>query len=189
MALYNKYKIMPYIPYNIIEYLAKNNENLWKILKYNTYDCLYEEDLTFEEKMNLIWSHQGDQENYNIFLTALVENSIPVEKTIIKLYKDFTVPTNHINGIALYEFDILYGGKISMIDYNGYPCNRGDVVEAEILATLNGVDVGGVGVLQFNHKKSSMSKSANNIGDNKSFTGTGLVMVVDISDTGEDTCQ
>ena len=40
MAMYNDFLSMPYIPYRIIEYLAYNNENLWKILKYNTYDCL-----------------------------------------------------------------------------------------------------------------------------------------------------
>ena len=61
MAYYNDYKSMPYIPYRIIEYLANNNENIWKILKYNTYDCLSKEDLTFDEKMKLIWSHEGNQ--------------------------------------------------------------------------------------------------------------------------------
>lgn len=186
MASYNKFEFMPYIPYRIIEYLAENNENLWKILKYNTYDCLYKDNLTFEEKMKLIWSHESDQENYHIFFTALVENMIPTEQTMVQLYKYYTVPKTPINSIALYEFDILYGGKISLIDYNGYPCNRGDVCEAEILSTLNGVEVGGVGRLEFNTKKSSMSKSGTNIGDNKNFTGTSLIMAIDISDVGDD---
>lgn len=190
MAIYNKYLTMPYIPYKIIEYLAKNNENLWKILKYNDYDCLSKDDLTFEEKMELIWSHENRQEDYNIFITDLIVDSIPNEKTIIKIYKYFTIPENNINANALYEFDILYGGKIAMIDYNGYPCNRGDVCEAEILSTLNGVDVGGVGMLEFNRRKSSMSKSGLNIGDNKNFTGTSLIMVTNISDIGDmGTCQ
>ena len=141
MAMYNKYISMPYIPYRIIEYLANNNENLWKILKYNTYDCLSEDDLTFEEKMELIWSHEANQEDYKIFLTALVENMIPVSGTIIKIYKEMTLPRNHINAVAGYEIDILYGGKIALVEYNGIPCNRGDVCEAEILSTLNGVEV------------------------------------------------
>ena len=51
MSMYNNFVSMPYIPYRIVEYLAYNNENLWKILKYNTYDCLSKNDLTFEEKM------------------------------------------------------------------------------------------------------------------------------------------
>ena len=185
MAMYNNYKAMPYIPYRIIEYLANNNENLWKILKYNTYDCLSEDDLTFEEKMELVWSHEANQEDYNIFLTALVENMIPVSGTIIKIYKEMTLPRNHINAVAGYEIDILYGGKIALVEYNGIPCNRGDVCEAEILSTLNGVEVDGVGKLEFSMKKLGSSRSSLNIGDNKSFTGTSLLMGVDISDIGD----
>ncbi len=185
MAMYNKYISMPYIPYRIIEYLANNNENLWKILKYNTYDCLSENDLTFEEKMELVWSHEANQEDYKIFLTALVENMIPVSGTIIKIYKEMTLPRNHINAVAGYEIDILYGGKIALVEYNGIPCNRGDVCEAEILSTLNGVEVDGVGKLEFSMKKLGSSRSSLNIGDNKSFTGTSLLMGVDISDIGD----
>ena len=51
MAMYNKYISMPYIPYRIIEYLANNNENLWKILKYNTYDFNEEQQFIFESIM------------------------------------------------------------------------------------------------------------------------------------------
>ena len=186
MAMYNNYKFMPYIPYRIIEYLAYNNENLWKILKYNTYDCLSNDDLTFDEKMQLVWSYQPNQEDYRIFFTALVENMIPTSETMIKIYKDITLPRSTVNAVAGYEIDILYGGKISLIDYNGIPCNRGDVCEAEILSTLNGVEINGVGKLEFNIKKLGSSRSALNIGDNKSFTGTSLIMGVDISDIGDD---
>lgn len=186
MAMYNDFISMPYIPYRIIEYLAYNNENLWKILKYNTYDCLSEEDLTFEEKMGLIWSHESNQEDYRIFFTALVENMIPTSETMLKIYKDITIPQSRVNAIAGYEFDILYGGKISLIEYNGVPCNRGDVCEAEILSTLNGVEIGGVGRLEFNIEKISASRSALNIGDNKNFTGTSLLLAIDISDIGDD---
>lgn len=186
MAMYNDFISMPYIPYRIIEYLAYNNENLWKILKYNTYDCLSEEDLTFEEKMGLIWSHESNQEDYRIFFTALVENMIPTSETMLKIYKDITIPQSRVNAIAGYEFDILYGGKISLIEYNGVPCNRGDVCEAEILSTLNGVEIGGVGRLEFNTQKISASRSALNIGDNKNFTGTSLLLAIDISDIGDD---
>ena len=96
-----------------------------------------------------------------------------------------TLPRNHINAVAGYEIDILYGGKISLIEYNGIPCNRGDVCEAEILSTLNGVEVDGVGKLEFSMKKLGSSRSSLNIGDNKSFTGTSLLMGVDISDIGD----
>ena len=186
MSMYNDFISMPYIPYRIIEYLAYNNENLWKILKYDTYDCLSQDDLTFEEKMSLIWSHEAKQEDYRVFFTALVENLIPTSETMLKIYKDITIPRSTVNAVAGYEIDILYGGKISLIEYNGVPCNRGDVCEAEILSTLNGVEIGGVGRLEFNTRKLSAARSSLNIGDNKSFTGTSLMLAVDISDIGDD---
>ena len=65
------------------------------------------------------------------------------------------------------------------------PCNRGDVCEMEILSTLNGVEIGEVGKLEFNTQRLSASRSALNIGDNKNFTGTSLMLVVDISATGD----
>ena len=71
------------------------------------------------------------------------------------------------------------------MEYNGIPCNRGDVVEAEILKTLNGADVGGVGMLQFNTKLSTASRSSLNLGNSKTFTGTSLVLSVELSDLGE----
>ena len=105
--LYNKYEFMPYIPYKIVEYLATNNENLWKILKYNDYDCLSKPNLTFEEKIALIWNTEGNQESYSIFFSQLVENMIPDSKSILKIYKVLTTPRNTIQAVGSYEFDIL----------------------------------------------------------------------------------
>ena len=39
-----------------MEYLALNEEIFWKVIKYNTYDALSKPDLTFQEKMALIWA-------------------------------------------------------------------------------------------------------------------------------------
>lgn len=188
MAVYNKYSVMPYIPYNVVQYLATHNENIWKILKYPTYDCLSKPDLTLDEKMELIWKGETHQDDYSVFFSALIEDMIWDERTILKVHRYYTVPKSNIFATALYEFDILYGGKIALIDYNGYPCNRGDVMEAEILSTLNGKEMDGVGVMEFNAQKSNMSKSMHNIGDNKQFTGQSIIMAIDISDVGEGEC-
>lgn len=182
--LFNKYKTMPLIPYRIVEYLALYNENIWKILKYDGYDCLSQDNLTFDEKLQLIWKREGNQQDYNIFFTQLVENMIIDSTTILKIYKALTTPRNTLTGVAAYEFDILYGGKISLIEYEGVPCNRGDVMETELLKTLNGADVGGVGELQFNVQLSTSSRSTLNLGNNKTFTGTSLILGVQLLDVG-----
>lgn len=189
MLSYNRYDSMPYIPYRVLEYLAYNNENIWKILKYDDYEALNHDPLTFEEKIQLIWK-TGRQENYRVFVSYLVEDLMTDSTTILKLFKYNTVPQNNIAAYATYEFNILYGGKIAMVNYNGIPCNRGDVVEREILKTLNGVEVGGVGTLQFNVQVSPIVRSSLNIGNNKTFEGTTLYMGVLLNGIGdsEDGC-
>ena len=40
--MYNSLSALPYIPYNILVYLARQDaaEDLWKLLKYNSHDAL-----------------------------------------------------------------------------------------------------------------------------------------------------
>ena len=87
--MYNSMSALPFIPYRIMKHLALNEEILWKLLKYNTYDALSRPDLTFQEKMALIWAKDDKQEKYNVFFTNLVEDAITDSKTIMKLYKFF----------------------------------------------------------------------------------------------------
>lgn len=186
MAQFNKYSQMPFIPYRITEYLANNNENIWKILKYDDYNCLDKPNLSFEEKMKLIWTNESDQENYRVFFSYLIENSMIESTTILKIFRPSTVPTSNIAGKSAYQFDILYGGKISVIEYRGIPCPRGDVIEHELLKTLNGKYVGGAGQLQFNTQVIGLSRSGLNLGNSKTFEGNSLVMGIVMDDIGEE---
>lgn len=188
MAAYNTFAQMPYIPYRIIEYLALNNENIWKLLKYGTYDAINKSNLSLDEKLAMVWKGQSDTENYNVFFGRLMEDAEPDSETILKIYKYISEPKNTIISNVCYEFDILYGGKLSVIDYFGIPCNRGEVFETELLHTLNGKSVGGVGMLQFNRQLSAFSKSSLNLGNNKTYTGNSLIMVVQLGSISENDC-
>jgi len=180
MALYNQFDNLPYIPYNII-YNIFDNENLWKLIYYPDYDCLSKPALTNEQKSDLIWKNQDRMEEYNIFLTSLNENMIPISKTFIMLYDVDISPDNHIVSTVAYEFRILTGGKISMAESNGIPCNRLDLIKMEILKSLNGKDIAGVGVLQFNQKLTRLCASrTGTIGNNRDFTGTNLVLATQV---------
>lgn len=184
---FNQFSSLPSIPYAIIEKLMEN-ENIWKILKYPTYDCLSKKDLTLSEKSDMIWKNQENQVDYNVFLTPLVEDMIYESTTILKCYRYYSVPMNQLRAVVTYEIDVLYGGKISLIEYNGIPCNRSDVIEMEIMKTLNGADVGGIGYFQFNRELSSFSQSRMVLGNDKTFTGTAIVMATNLSNIKEDTC-
>jgi len=191
--LRNKFTTMPFIPYNIIEYLAlsPDAENIWKILKYPTYDCLSQPNLTLNEKMDLLCMNNDNQQDYNIFLTQLVENMIPEEKTILKIYKvqtGFENITKGLFGVASYRFDILYGGKMGMIEYQKTPCNRGDVLEMELLSVLNGADIkGGAGWLEYSPILSRNCGSNLNLGNHTTYTGVSIIMAIRVAnlyDTG-----
>ncbi|MGL5764669.1 MAG: hypothetical protein ACRCX8_03400 [Sarcina sp.] len=131
--------------------------------------------------MGMVWKDQDRQEDYNIFMTNLVGNAIPEAKTIFKIYRVSSNPNNHIISTANYEFDFLYGDKSAVIEYQGIPVNRGDFLEMCLLSCLNGADVAGVGMMQYNSELSRLCGSRANYGNSETFTGLSIVMAVQIS--------
>lgn len=182
--MYNSMSSLPYIPYNILTYLALNDEILWKLLAYNGYDALSQPDLTFSEKMDLVWK-TGSQEQFGVFFTPLVEDAIPESKCILKIYNYYTHASDLYNGTVVYAFDFLYGGQMSLVEYNGVPVSRGDLFENRILEVLNGAIVGGVGKLMFFDDMSRYDLAKATIGNSKTFTGMLLYMSVMVGDSGK----
>ena len=179
--LFNKFTTLPYIPYNIILELTKN-DNIFKILKYSDYDCLSKPNLSLNDKIKMIWKNQDNQEDYNIFLSRTMENMILEAKTILRIYKYDDIPVDCVKGLVTYEIDILYGDKIAMIDYNGVPCNRGDVLQTEILQTLNGCYVNGlISELQYNRQMSRTSKGMTGLNMQNKYLGQSMILVGQIS--------
>lgn len=186
---FNSLDSLPYIPYNIISHIAQDPEaeGFWKLLKYNSYDALSKPNLSLQEKMGLVCKNQENQNEYSIFLTRLVENEQTIERTILKLYKADTRPISAQNAIVSMEFDILCGAKTTIVDFNGYPCSRLDVMEHLIVKSLNGAEVSGVGVLQFNDDLTNLCRATFGIGNNSSYIGTALIMgtlVTNLHDKG-----
>ena len=191
--MYNSLSALPTIPYNIMVYLAKSTDPIaevfWKMLAYKDYKALSHEPLTFQQKMKLVWA-QGKQDTYSIFLTNLIEDAMAESKQIVKIYQYYIHASELYTSIVVYAFDCLYGGQMSLVEYNGIPVNRGDLFIHCILALLNGVEVGGVGKLTFLDDMSRYSAARSTIGNNKTFTGVQLYMAVDVGDAGtEDGCR
>src|SRR5699024_5743620 len=158
---------------------------LWKLLAYNGYDALSQPDLTFSQKMDLLWK-EGPQEPYNIFFTNIVDDAIPESKTIMKIYNYYIHASNLYLATTVYAFDILYGLKMSLVEYNGAPVSRADLFVNRLLALLNGVYVGGVGKLTFFDDMSRYDLGRSIIGNSKTFTGYQLFLSVNVGDTGEE---
>ena len=185
--MYNSLSRLPTIPYNIMVYLAKSTdpvaEVFWKMLAYKDYKALSHEPLTFQQKMKIVWA-QGKQDTYSVFLTNLIEDAMAESKQIVKIYQYYIHASELYTSTVVYAFDCLYGGQMSLVEYNGIPVNRGDLFIHCILTLLNGVEVGGVGKLMFLDDMSRYSAARSTIGNNKTFTGVQLYMAVNVGDSG-----
>ena len=183
--MYNSLSRLPTIPYNIMVYLAKSTDPIadvfWKMLAYKDYKALSHEPLTFQQKMKLVWSY-GKQDTYSVFLTNLIEDAMAESKQIVKIYQ---YGSELYTSTVVYAFDCLYGGQMSLVEYNGIPVNRGDLFIHCVLYLLNGAEVGGVGKLMFLDDMSRYSAARSTIGNNKTFTGVQLYMAVNVGDSGK----
>lgn len=187
--MYNSLSRLPTIPYNIMVYLAKSTDPIaeifWKMLAYKDYKALSHEPLTFQQKMKLVWA-QGKQDTYSVFLTNLIEDAMAESKQIVKIYQYYIHASELYTSTVVYAFDCLYGGQMSLVEYNDIPVNRGDLFIHCMLYLLNGVDVGGVGKLVFLDDMSRYSAAKSTIGNNKTFTGVQLYMAVSVGDAGKE---
>ena len=185
--MYNSLSRLPTIPYNIMVYLAKSTDPIaeifWKMLAYQDYKALSYEPLTFQQKMKLVWA-QGKQDTYSVFLTNLIEDAMAESKQIVKIYQYYIHASELYTSTVVYAFDCLYGGQMSLVEYNGIPVNRGDLFIHCILSLLNGAEVGGVGQIVFLDDMSRYNAARSTIGNNKTFTGVQLYMSVKVGDTG-----
>ena len=176
---FNSFADMPQIPYKIILYLVKNNQNIFKILKYDTADALSKPDLSIEEKMQMIYVDDTDdsEDHFGLFLKPLIGDELTKQCTQLRIFKVSMTPTDRVSAILNYEFDTICGSKMSLIyDEDGIPCSRIDIMEKEILSTLNGVDEFGIGYFQFSQDLSRYCTERLGISNSKTFFGSSLVL-------------
>lgn len=189
--MYNALYKLPEAPYKILEHLATETaaEDFWKLIKYNSYDALSKKNLTFKEKMSLIWTPKNGahQENYNIFFTNLIEDAMAESKSILKIYNYMVQPMDLYKSAVVFAFDFLFGGTMSLVDYNGIPVNRGDLCAHLLLSVLNGAEIGGVGKLALDDTLSRYTGAKTVIGNSKTFTGVCLYLGTLMGDAGTET--
>lgn len=188
-AVYNNFKDLPKVPYKLITYLAEHNDRLFKLLKYPTEDALDMPNLTFDEKLELLYVDEGTEVDKNIFLKPLIGDEMTDANSQIRIYKHAISPINAMSAVVNYRFDFITGNKISLVYDEGIPCPRLDLMEAEILDTFNGVDIFGTGEFQFSRDLSTSDKELFAMSNSKGFFGTYLIMSVRWIDTTTDTCK
>lgn len=170
---YSSWENLNMFSYNCISYLMNNNENIWKLLFYLTPDALDKPNLTMSQKRNLIYKGQVDSSLYRIFMDGGNNDAFDQQCTILKVYPIVLIPDNKIVGTASIEFDCLSHYKVNTL--NTYSLRSLTIIQ-ELIKTLNGAEIEGLGVLSFDRKGSSYNKGLFNLSNDKSYSGYSLVM-------------
>ena len=183
---FNNFKEMPQLPYKVVTTLltdeSKSAEDFWKLLKYVDNDALSKPNLTYEEKMDLIWDGDSLEQNYNVFLKPLIGSSLDnaEAQTQLRVFRFTTMPTSRLEAVITIEADFITNEKTCLVYQDGILCERTDVMESLFLDVMNGRDIEiGSGVVMFDRELSRSCNSQLNIGNSKSFYGRSLVMALE----------
>lgn len=183
---FNNFKEMPQLPYKVVTTLltdeSKSAEDFWKLLKYVDNDALFKPNLTYEEKMELIWDGNSLEQNYNVFLKPLIGSSLDnaEAQTQLRVFRFTTMPTSRFEAVMTIEADFITNEKTCLVYQDGILCERTDVMESLFLDVMNGRDIEiGSGVVMFDRELSRSCNSQLNIGNSKSFYGRSLVMALE----------
>jgi hypothetical protein len=198
---FNKFHNLDSVETRVVNYLRDSNTDdcnrMWKLLKHSDMRALYKDNLTSEEKRKLIYQDR-DESSCRVFTFPYVEDNFTEVCSIIKVYIYSIEPNNHLIDTVNVAIDILTHNKISnvyndesdifddgrIVEENISTKNRNTVILKAILATLNGADVEGTGVLQFNKELSDKCQAEMKLSNNRNFYGYTVVLSCQMSGVG-----
>lgn len=208
-SAFNRYTNLDNIEWKIIDYLVKSKSKyanyLWKILKYDTEDCLTKADLTEKEKWALVYKNNGESTQYRVFMTPFTDDAWEQQSSHLHIYVYGINPMSHITGKVHVCFECIIHNKISNIygdaseynpntnpvelDDNGNPVieykSRATEMLKDIIAALNGEMINAIGVLQFNEDLSPYDTAKAALWNRKNFFGYRIIMTSLISGVSE----
>ena len=182
---YNTYEGLDQLPYNIICKLMERDEDIWKLLKYNTQDALQKPNLTIDEKSKLIFNTTGDSEEYRVFRTKYIDDAQTEEIQMLRIYINTIYPTNISMGVVSFSFECIAHNKIMNLD--NYK-NRVEVMVQRVIQALNGQDIGGIGKLNFSRDGSFYDVAAQDVWNNRNFQGITIIMSMNYGKSQNDGC-
>lgn len=181
-TLVNTYDNIDTFGYRILEYLMTNNEDLWKLLKYDVPDALNKPNLTMREKAALIYDENSeDSSDFRVFRSAYMDDIQDEQVSQLRVFLEAITPDNHLIGTVDMNIEVITHIKlINLIAYK----NRIEVMLKEVLRTLNGAEIGGVGKLMFDRQMSFYDLVKLNLFNNRNFYGYTIIMSVKASSLG-----
>lgn len=182
---FNTFERISEVPNKIVmEYLWKN-ENIWKLLYYTLDEKknpipkpLEMPDLSAKQKRALIYQGVGDIKDYRVFFTMFPQNEeVNDQIQQLRIYRSRILPSNSFRSGVAWKFDLPCHFGVQTIVVDNIVRNRSDVLQEEILKTLNGVEIGGIGALQFNYDMDTrISDRSDFVKFNVQFSGHSFTM-------------
>lgn len=151
---YAQYKAYDQLSNNCVGYLIENNEDIWKLLKYTDNDPLSHPNLTKSEKRSLIYGGQPDATKYRVFFDRGQDDAMTEMECILKISPYTIHPIDYTNGIVSMLIEVYSGYKINHINAGEYYTTRVDCIIKNLILTLNGSEIGGLGRIFLNKKQS-----------------------------------
>lgn len=184
--IYNKYDGLQNLTLYLIQYLMLNNEDIWKLLKYDTQDALEKPNLKREEKAALIYpgNSGGDMDDYRVFRTPYLDDINTSQQAQLRVYLESITPDTLVYGTVDVNIEVIC--HVKMIELNDYQ-NRVESIVWQVLKTLNGVEVGGIGKLFFDRNGSFYDLIKMNRYNNRNFYGYTITMSTKMGNLEE--CQ
>ena len=183
---YNQYDGLQNFTLLIIQHLMLNNEDIWKLLKYDTQDALEKPNLTREEKAKLIYpgASGGDMDDYRVFRTPYLDDLTTNQQAQLRVYLESITPDTRLYGTVDVNIEVIC--HVKMIELNDYQ-NRAESIVWQVIKTLNGADVGGIGKLFFDRSGSFYDLIKMNRYNNRNFYGYTITMSTKMGNITE--CQ
>lgn len=196
---FNRYQNLDSIEAKIISHLlnsqSKAAQILWKILKYDTMDALSHENLTYDQRQELIFQENGQSTGKRVFYAPFVDDAWQEQCSSLYVYVANIYPKDHEVAIIGVNIETVVHSKVSIIngdsDVDFYKNveevnpndtgldtegnnvvafkNRETVLLKCVLAELNGLYIDGVGYLQLNTRVLPDSNSKNDVWNNRSM--------------------
>ena len=185
-SFYNQYDGLQNFTLLIIQHLMLNNEDIWKLLKYDTQDALEKPNLTREEKAKLIYpgASGGDMDDYRVFRTPYLDDLTTNQQAQLRVYLESITPDTRLYGTVDVNIEVIC--HVKMIELNDYQ-NRAESIVWQVIKTLNGADVGGIGKLFFDRNGSFYDLIKMNRYNNRNFYGYTITMSTKMGNIAE--CQ
>lgn len=183
---YNQYDGLQNFTLFIIQHLMLNNEDIWKLLKYDTQDALERPNLTREEKASLIYpgASGGDMDDYRVFRTPYLDDLTTNQQAQLRVYLESVTPDTLLYGTVDVNIEVIC--HVKMIELNDYQ-NRAESIVWQVIKTLNGANVGGIGKLFFDRNGSFYDLIKMNRYNNRNFYGYTITMSTKMGNISE--CQ